>query len=181
MATSPETKSNSFVETRTFAVRQPAETRVAPWMWQITDSFKQGLRPNPDYSLLAHYLNNNTPGRLGGLVIERPLSTYYSLGETELIVEMGQVRPDGTGKLHDYLRQQVDYWTRVQKQGYHLTSGHFAKTNYGPIALIDSLYRECCAGLDQRHRVLVATFLGHNILPVGGDGYPVLGLWQRLA
>lgn len=166
------------IEERRYPGFVVAETQHPDWI----DGLAHWLAHNPNVALtVATHMSNNTPLRLHGFQMDRPLSAYFSirysiteLGEPilpELLIELGLIQGDGTAKLHDYLNQNVDYKGRFQL-GYHLFSGHFAETIWGSIALLDQLYY--ATDLTTDHAVLINSLVSNEILPINSQGQPVL-------
>lgn len=169
-----ETSNNPHIDTRRFQLYLPGEVVVS----EPVRLFGQHIMKTPNLAhRLSVYMNNNTPSTIDWIHLERPLSSYFSLNPfseddsaKQLIIEMGMIDKGGSAKLHDYLNKSLDYFSRI-KSGYHLVSGHYAKTNYGAVALIDQLSDGI---INNKHQaILVATLYANKILPVGGDGQPV--------
>lgn len=123
-----------------------------------------------------HYNSENASNEKFGN--NRPASAYFTLLDGKLIIEWGEIDPEGNGKLHNYLNRNIDFIKRV-KQGGLVRSGHIgwittsdfsSKTR---IALIDSIDSTANLTESSPEYPIITTLLSNNIVPVTTDGYPI--------
>jgi hypothetical protein len=165
---------NPHIETKKYSLHLPGSLTV-PNEVRI---FADHINNSPNLSnLLAIYMNNNTSNNIDWIHLKRPRSAYFSVNpnadhsKKELIIETGNIDTAGVAKLHDYLNRNINYMERINS-GYHLASGHLAESNYGKLALIDQISGGVAGSEPQA--ILVASLIGNKILPIGGDGVPIL-------
>lgn len=122
-------------------------------------------------------LNNNTQSsKFSKISHERPVSAFYTYNPQDdtVIMEWGTIDPkDKEARLHGYLRQHVDYMSRI-KSGMKLISGHLSKisgTNEY-IALLDNLTHEHPGTIPNDQIKKTVNILHKNyIIPITGDGF----------
>lgn len=125
---------------------------------------------------IARSMHGNSPSLDDNVVtVTRGVSTYFSWDPKEeaLIVEWGEVGPDGEAKLHTYLNRAIDLPQR-HKEGMVVRSGHMAKTKRGQVlvCLIDSICRDSPINMNSDEYKIVRVLKSHGSLVIGSDGYP---------
>jgi len=130
-------------------------------------------------SLSARLRTNSAVSGRGMFGADRPRSAYFTELDGKLIVEWGEIDPNGEGKLHDYLNREVDYNDRV-KNGGTVRSGHLGfiriphSHTRARVGLIDSLSKEDVVTSKSSEFRIVVSMMNNGIIPVTSDGHPVI-------
>ncbi len=125
---------------------------------------------------LSFYMNKNTAIEKRRPRLDIVLSSFFILDESrnELQIDIGTENEDGRKTLHaDMRRVSKIYWDSDK----HVMSGHLATSPSRPIAfaLIDCFSGEISLlKLDPKKQAVCQTLLVHNVLPISGDGHPLL-------
>lgn len=124
---------------------------------------------------IARSMHGNSPSLNECPGVGRGVSAYYSWDpKTEsLIVEWGEVGPDGEAKLHTYLNRAIDL-PRRDKEGMIVRSGHMATSGDVMICLIDSLMEPDQLVLSEKPEYEIVKVLeSYGAVVIGTDGYPI--------
>lgn len=126
---------------------------------------------------IARSMHGNSPSLNEGLGIGRGVSAYYSWDpiSESLIVEWGEIGPDGEAKLHTYLNRAIDLPGR-HKEGMTIRSGHMSRTKDGQVlvCLLDSVCRDFQIENNSPEYEIARTLNSYGALVVGADGSPIV-------
>lgn len=130
---------------------------------------------------ISFKMHNNSAYGLGS---ERPVSAYFTLipkkwpNKERLLIEWGQICPDGNAKLHNYLNGHINHQQRI-KDGAIIRSGHIGPLYIPTIkqafefALLDALAKDLMVKRNSPNFKIIASLLSKRIAVVTSDGYPV--------
>ncbi len=128
----------------------------------------------------SKFINNSFVAYEYMLGTGRPLSAFYTYFKNEgiVVIEAGGINESGESKLHDFLRDTIDYNKR-RDQGALVRSGHIGSVinlelNHPTrIALFDCFTTDSRISVSSQDYPIVATLLKNDIIPVTSDGHPV--------
>lgn len=109
---------------------------------------------------------------------DRPSSAFFSIQNDKVIVEWGKVNLKNEAKLHDFLRENIDYKAREDGGGI-VRSGHICEIWNQDRGLITRVALFDCFSSDQiiteqrPEYPMVMTLLANGIVPITSDAYPV--------